>query len=255
MAFGFGAAALAAPATSQAAVLEGGQFETGVEVSLLNNGALNTLLLGLGYAINDLAVSPVTTNTGVVTFGEDSFPDSGLISLSLDLASGCITALICLGGGETVNLGTVGVDWIDGNTFDLVFDAQLDPLQSLLGIDLGPLLSLNLSGTFDWTISSIDLEPGEGITGISYADGQLLPDPYAGNIEFRRMPDLSSRIIMESNQLVGVSLGLLSDVTRLRYEIETGPVTSVPLPASAWMLLSGAGLLGAARLRGRRKAA
>ncbi|WP_108260481.1 VPLPA-CTERM sorting domain-containing protein [Mangrovicoccus ximenensis] len=146
-------------------------------------------------------------------------------------------------GSHPVSLGSVAVNWISSLEFQLVFDLENVTAAALGGgtIDLGNGLT---GGSALFTVAGIPLEqPDEVIESIVRIGGPILPGSVAS---------------VTGGQSVQLSYGNISTLdltdTTLTYRISTN-YSAVPLPASAWMLLSGAGLLGAARIRAKRKAA
>ncbi|WP_145962935.1 VPLPA-CTERM sorting domain-containing protein [Mangrovicoccus ximenensis] len=244
-----GMAMLAIPATLNAAVTNGSNFTTGAYFE----------------GIDDLIVqnlpSPFLGSLPALAVGEDTggvvhFPDSG--AGEVDGTAGSITTSLMLTntgganfGTHEFDIGTVSVNWKNGNEFEVTFNliSEINLSAADAFPNLGSNVMVDLTQGIPYADSSVNVEG----FAFDHADEEILSVIQVGG------PMVTSTIFYNSTtpfiSPVFTSLaGIDMTNTTLTYRIETN-YSAVPLPASAWMLLSGASLLGAMRLRARRKAA
>ncbi|MBE3636946.1 hypothetical protein [Mangrovicoccus algicola] len=193
-------------------------------------------LIGLNELLPGLPVSVGVTNGGTV-----NYPNSGEV---FDLGMAYTILDVDVAGLLTTDivLGVLGVDWISADTFELVFDITPAITVDLPfpAADLNIPLSAGFDGTADWLIGGLDLQGGEVITGVS----QIAGIDTGNTISWT-----DNSISIVSDNLLGIDLV----GQRQTFQLTSAPVAPIPLPASAWLLMSGAGLMGALRLarRGR----
>lgn len=141
-----------------------------------------------------------------------------------------------------IDLGVLGVEWVDEDTFDLVMglEAVLD-----LGLVQVPV-ALNVVPTINWVLSDLDFGPPQmKITSVVQVD-QDFDELIGSGISFT-----DDTITIATNSLVAAGLAINGGNSldaSVRFDITT---EAVPLPGSMWMMVAGG--LGAAGYLGRKR--
>ncbi|WP_240512105.1 VPLPA-CTERM sorting domain-containing protein [Pseudoruegeria sp. SK021] len=199
-------------------------------VTVGSNFDVETELLGLQVG-NLLAVNLTLDQSGDALTAADPDVALAVAGVSLDLP---------ILGETSVNLGILGVEWVDQNTFDLVFGLE--------GISLlGGLVELSLSvvPTVNWVLSDLVFDdPTAIITGVTQVNnGGIIVNP--GGISWT-----DNSIAITTNSLINAGLNFDA---RSRFTMTTAsPPAPVPLPAAGILLIGALGGLGAVRARRNR---
>ena len=142
----------------------------------------------------------------------------------------------------SIDLGVLGVEWIDDDTFDLVMG-----LEALLDLGLVQVpVALNVVPTINWVLSDLDFGPPQmKITSVVQVD-QDFDELIGSGISFT---DDSISIATNSLVAAGAAIngGNSLDAT-VRFDVTT---EVVPLPGSIWMMAAGG--LGAMGYLGRKR--
>ncbi|GMG83604.1 hypothetical protein LNKW23_28170 [Paralimibaculum aggregatum] len=242
--WGAAAALTCLPMTASGAVI-GESFDFSGEILGLDISVLP--VIGLPLPSLDIDATVGVGGSGTATAGVDDPADA-------EFAFVAVSAPLLGFPLAEVSLGVIGVDWIDADSFDLVFD--LTTTVSALGLDIASV-SVTAVETINWTISNIGdgTMPIESIVFNGAASSALLTGTSPDTLE---ITDGGFGLDIAYNNLIAAGVGIdifdQPQPVRARFDITTGTLDSdVPLPAAFWMMLAGVGGLGA--LRARRRAA
>ncbi len=190
---------------------------------------VETQIIGLDLVGQDL-LDITVQNSGQALSGAD--PD-----VSLAQANPLTDAL-------QLDLGVLGVEWVDDDTFDLVFglEAQVD-----LGFVQLPV-ALNAVPLITWTLSDLNFDPTQKIVGVIQVD-QDFAELLGAAVSWTHD---SIQIVTNSLAATGAAInGGTGLDARVTFDIET---TAIPVPPSIWMMGATSVMAGAAGYWRRRRA-
>lgn len=143
-----------------------------------------------------------------------------------------------------LDLGILGVEWIDDDTFDLVFGLETV-------IDLGLVrvpIAINVVPTINWTLSDLDFTPAQKIVNVTQVD-QDFAELVGSAISWT---DNSIQIATNSLLAAGAAINGGNNLdARVTFDIET---SAIPVPASIWMMGATGIIAGAAGYWRRKRA-
>lgn len=185
---------------------------------------VDTQILGLELLAGTVSVDITTGNTGNVLSAAD--PDASLAQVALDVD---LLSLV----GVNLDLGILGVEWVNDTTFDLIFGLSDTSVEVASIPPLPPLsvpVPISLVPTIDWDVYNLELGPKEYITDVVQLSG--LPT-IPGGISWT-----DNSVSVTTDALVVAGLG---SEGFSRFQI----VTAVPVPATGLMLVGGLAAVGA----------